>query len=94
MCGIAGLYNLQHKPIPHDNLGKMCDAIAHRGPDDEGYVYMDGYIGIGHRRLAIIDLTDAGHQPMMSRNANIWVSYNGEIYNFKELHKELLNGLL
>jgi asparagine synthase (glutamine-hydrolysing) len=66
----------------------MTDAIAHRGPDGEGF-YTDGFIGLGHRRLAIIDLSAAGHQPMVSRDQQVILSYNGEVYNFRELHAEL-----
>ena len=66
----------------------MTDAIEHRGPDDEGH-YVDGAVGLGNRRLEIIDPTPAGHQPMGSPDGRIWVSYNGEIYNFMDLRREL-----
>jgi len=66
----------------------MTDAIAHRGPDGEGF-YLDNFIGLGHRRLAIIDLSSAGRQPMISRDQQVVLSYNGEIYNFQELRQEL-----
>ena len=66
----------------------MTEAIAHRGPDGEGF-YTDGCLGLGHRRLAIIDLSGAGHQPMMSQDGRYILSYNGEIYNFQELRAEL-----
>ena len=88
MCGIAGIFNLDGEPSSPNILKKMTDAIAHRGPDGEGH-YTDGYIGIGHRRLSIIDLSPAGHQPMISANKQIVLSYNGEVYNFKELRAEL-----
>ena len=88
MCGIAGIFNLDGEPSSPNILKKMTDAIAHRGPDGEGH-YTDGYIGIGHRRLSIIDLSPAGHQPMISANKRIVLSYNGEVYNFKELRAEL-----
>lgn len=88
MCGIAGLFNLNGEPVSPVLLRKMTDAIAHRGPDSEGF-YIDSFIGLGHRRLAIIDLTPAGHQPMATpRNQHV-ITYNGEIYNYQELRIEL-----
>ena len=69
-------------------LRKMTDAIAHRGPDGEGF-YTDSFIGLGHRRLAIIDLSPAGHQPMITRDGQYVLSYNGEVYNFQELRLQL-----
>jgi len=66
----------------------MTDAIAHRGPDGEGF-YLDGFLGLGHRRLAILDLSPAGHQPMVTENKQFALAYNGEIYNFRELRVEL-----
>ncbi|NVL89479.1 MAG: asparagine synthase (glutamine-hydrolyzing) [Desulfobacterales bacterium] len=126
MCGIAGIYHLERKPIPAHCLQGMCDVMKHRGPDDEGYVFFhvrnepfrdEGYwvekgadmpavqgveewrnlfggnddfnLALGHRRLAVIDLTSAAHQPMSNRANGIWISYNGEIYNFRELRREL-----
>ena len=88
MCGITGIFNLNGEPVSTVNLRKMTDAIAHRGPDGEGF-YNDGFIALGHRRLAIIDLSPAGHQPMVSRDQQVVLSYNGEIYNFQELRAEL-----
>ena len=88
MCGIAGIFNLNGEPVSPVILRKMTDAIAHRGPDGEGF-YIDSFLGLGHRRLAIIDLSPAGHQPMMSPDGEYVVSYNGEIYNFQELRVEL-----
>ncbi|MFM2062301.1 MAG: hypothetical protein RLZZ507_1971 [Cyanobacteriota bacterium] len=88
MCGIAGIFNYNGEPISPVLLSKMTDAIAHRGPDGEGF-YIDSYIGLGHRRLAIIDLSDAGHQPMITKDGRYILSYNGEIYNFQELKVEL-----
>ena len=70
MCGIAGVYNLNGEPVPSGLLKQMTDVIAHRGPDGEGH-YTDGPVGLGHRRLAIIDLSPAGHQPMASVSAPI-----------------------
>jgi asparagine synthase (glutamine-hydrolysing) len=88
MCGIAGIFNLNGSPVSAVLLKKMTDAIAHRGPDGEGH-FIDGSIGLGHRRLAIIDLSPAGHQPMATRNGAYVITYNGEVYNFKELRTEL-----
>jgi asparagine synthase (glutamine-hydrolysing) len=88
VCGVAGIFNLNGVPISGVTLRKMTDAIAHRGPDGEGF-YIDGCIGLGHRRLAIIDLSPAGHQPMITRDGRYILSYNGEIYNFQELRVEL-----
>ncbi len=88
MCGIVGVFNLNGEPTSPNILKKMTDAIAHRGPDGEGH-YTDGFIGLGHRRLAIIDLSPAGHQPMISTNKQVVLSYNGEVYNFRELRIEL-----
>ena len=88
MCGITGIFNLNGEPISPVILRKMTDAIAHRGPDGEGF-YNDGFVGLGHRRLAILDLSPAGHQPMVSRDQQVVLSYNGEIYNFQELRAEL-----
>ena len=132
MCGIAGAISLDGRPLQADRLGEMVNVIAHRGPDDAGYLVWqtgrgsggggarrqaftnrqfshispelptidseDGRrelasgpwdVFLGHRRLAIIDLSPRGHQPMSNRAENIWVSYNGEIYNFRELRGEL-----
>lgn len=126
MCGIAGLYHLKRQPVPAHCLKGMCDAIAHRGPDDEGAVFFsvrnepykaEGYwveksserratrnqqeweqllrgngefnLALGHRRLSIIDVSPAGHQPMSNRANGIWITYNGEVYNFQQLRAEL-----
>lgn len=88
MCGITGLINLNGEPISPVTLKKMTDAIAHRGPDGEGH-WIERNVGIGHRRLAIIDLSPAGHQPMISADHRYVLSYNGEIYNYRELRTEL-----
>ena len=85
MCGIAGIYHIKtFEPVREDLLKAMTDALVHRGPDDEGF-YCSGPIGLGHRRLSIIDLAD-GHQPMTNEDRTVWVVFNGEIYNFTELH--------
>ncbi len=88
MCGIAGIFNLDGEPVSPIILKKMTDVIAHRGPDGEGQ-YINSFFGIGHRRLAIIDLTPAGDQPIVSANKQFILSYNGEIYNYQELKTEL-----
>mgnify|MGYP000297784522 CR=1 FL=1 len=132
MCGIAGVISLDGRPIDPEWIQRMCDALAHRGPDDAGYAFFrlgeggngeGGYwcsfadakfrhlnehlpvfggsycreelsknafaVGLGHRRLAIIDLTPYGHQPMASSDCRYWITYNGEIYNFPELRDDL-----
>lgn len=88
MCGITGILNLDGAPVSPVILRKMTDAVAHRGPDGEGF-FADGSAGLGHRRLAIIDLSPAGHQPMLTRGGRYSLTYNGEIYNFQELRAEL-----
>ncbi|HMK38895.1 MAG TPA: asparagine synthase (glutamine-hydrolyzing), partial [Bacteroidota bacterium] len=88
MCGIAGIFNLNGEPVSPVILRRMTDSIAHRGPDGEGF-YTDSFVGLGHRRLAIIDLSPAGHQPMMTPEGQCIISYNGEVYNFQELRLEL-----
>ena len=88
MCGICGIFHLNGEPVSPVSLRKMTDAIAHRGPDGEGF-YIDSFLGLGHRRLAIIDLSPAGHQPMITRDGQYAISYNGEMYNFQELRVEL-----
>lgn len=88
MCGIAGIVDLAGEPVPHEPLQRMTDAIAYRGPDGEGH-WREANIGLGHRRLAILDLTPAGHQPMLSGDGTAAIVHNGEIYNFRELRAEL-----
>jgi asparagine synthase (glutamine-hydrolysing) len=88
MCGIAGFVNFDGQPASPVILKAMTDLLIHRGPDDEGHL-IDGAVGIGHRRLSIIDLSPLGHQPMATRNGQFVISYNGEIYNYRELRMEL-----
>jgi asparagine synthase (glutamine-hydrolysing) len=88
MCGIAGIFHLDGQPASAELLKSMTDAIAHRGPDSDG-IWMNNAVGLGHRRLAIIDLSAAGHQPMLTPDGRYAITYNGEIYNYAELHKEL-----
>src|SRR5215471_5723545 len=88
MCGICGQYNSRNSvPVRHPDIKAMTDSLAHRGPDDEGY-FTAGPLGLGFRRLSIIDL-GGGHQPMSDQQESVWVVFNGEIYNFPELKKEL-----
>jgi asparagine synthase (glutamine-hydrolysing) len=88
MCGIAGIYHFDHqRKVDQGKLKKMSDVIAHRGPDGEGF-YMNGNIGLAHRRLSIIDLT-SGAQPMYNDDEKIAIVFNGEIYNYIEIQKEL-----
>ena len=89
MCGICGYYNLNGEIASQSILRKMATAIAHRGPDGEGY-YTDRMVALGHRRLSVIDLSDNGKQPMLSNEGNYVIVYNGEIYNFTELKDELV----
>src|SRR5215510_2209104 len=87
MCGIAGIVRWDGRPASADDVGRMCDALTHRGPDDYG-VYANGGAAIGMRRLSIIDI-QTGHQPVSNEDGTIWVVFNGEIYNFKELRRDL-----
>ncbi len=88
MCGIVGLLNFDGAPVDKDIVLKMCASLVHRGPDDEGVYIADG-IGLGHRRLSVIDLV-SGHQPLGNKDKTIWITYNGEIYNYVELRKQLI----
>jgi len=88
MCGIAGIFHTDGQAVSPVLLRRMTDAIAHRGPDGEGF-YTDSFVGLGHRRLAIIDLSPAGHQPMLTEGLDYALTYNGEVYNFQELRAEL-----
>jgi asparagine synthase (glutamine-hydrolysing) len=88
MCGICGQFNFNsNAPIVFEDLGEMTGTMVHRGPDDEGF-YVSGSIGLGFRRLSIIDL-GAGRQPMSDPEESVWVVFNGEIYNFLEVRREL-----
>src|SRR4030095_11806013 len=83
MCGIAGLLSLRGQPVLEDEIQSMCDAMVHRGPDDDGYYLAPG-VALGMRRLSIIDI-EGGHQPVHNEDRSVWVVFNGEIYNFKNL---------
>src|SRR5436309_8168518 len=88
MCGITGQFNFQrHEPVERETIVRMARSIAHRGPDDEGF-FIAGPVGLGFRRLSIIDLA-GGHQPMSDVEETVWIIFNGEIYNYKELRAEL-----
>src|SRR5438132_530638 len=88
MCGICGQFNFaRNEPVESETVRQMTSSIAHRGPDDEGY-FLSGRLGLGFRRLSIIDLA-GGHQPMSDAEETVWVIFNGEIYNFRELRQQL-----
>jgi len=119
MCGIGGIFNLNHKPVDVDKLNRMAKIIRHRGPDDEGFLLINSdrkvvrhcfgedtipelqvttapldndfqaNIGLSFRRLSIIDLSAKGHQPMSNEDKSLWITFNGEIYNYIELREEL-----
>jgi asparagine synthase (glutamine-hydrolysing) len=90
MCGITGFWNLDGRSVSRMELERFTDSLAHRGPDGNGfYIDTDAKLGLGHRRLAIIDTSDAGRQPMPYAGGRYWISFNGEIYNFIELRSEL-----
>ncbi|MBF0474527.1 MAG: asparagine synthase (glutamine-hydrolyzing) [Deltaproteobacteria bacterium] len=89
MCGITGIFNYKTgKPVDKQIIRRMTDKLAHRGPDGQGYYYKN-HIGLGHRRLSVIDLSDRAGQPMASPDGTVWLVFNGEIYNFPELRKSL-----
>src|SRR2546429_8858741 len=87
MCGIAGIVRSDGAQIDRDLLARMNDAIRHRGPDDDGFYFSDG-VGLAMRRLSIIDLK-GGHQPIHNSDRTAWIVFNGEIYNYRELRKQL-----
>jgi len=110
MCGICGEINFNTKGVKVETIQQMNKVLTHRGPDDEGMVFLqddkfyevkkplptglkeNGFeVGLGHRRLSIIDLSSAAHQPMCNENGSVWIVYNGEIYNFHDLRKELID---
>ena len=89
MCGIVGIVGSDNQPVDEALLGRMCNAIRHRGPDDDGF-YVKGSVGLGMRRLSIIDLK-SGHQPIHNQDRTAWIVFNGEIYNYLELREKLEN---
>ncbi len=89
MCGICGIYKFdKNKKINRKILNKITDIMKHRGPDDRG-IFIDKNVGLGHRRLSIIDLSKKAKQPMCNEDKTIWITYNGEIYNYKDIKKQL-----
>ena len=90
MCGIAGLYNLAGEPVSAEHVQRMCALLKHRGPDDSGR-WADGPVALGHRRLSIIDLSPRARNPMPNEDENIWLIFNGEIYNYKDLRRDLID---
>jgi asparagine synthase (glutamine-hydrolysing) len=88
MCGITGIFNVDGRPVSIQVLRRMTDVVQHRGPDGEGF-WTNSFVGFGHRRLAIIDLSPLGHQPMQTADGSAVICYNGEIYNFHNLRIEL-----
>ena len=88
MCGITGIFHLNNKPVAHQTIKVMTDALAHRGPDGEG-VFIEDNVALGHRRLSILDVSTKGAQPMVSHNNDWIIVFNGCIYNFRELKLDL-----
>src|SRR6185295_14241823 len=92
MCGIAGIVTTDSQPIDREILEAMTERLHHRGPDDGG-TWSDSaggvQIGLGNRRLSILDLSPRGHMPMRSPDGRLWITYNGEVYNFEEIRQEL-----
>ena len=86
MCGISILISQKNTCIDEHRIKTMNDEISHRGPDDEGFFFGQNF-ALGHRRLSILDLSSAGHQPM--NYGHLWITYNGEVYNYLELKQEL-----
>ena len=93
MCGITGIWDFRSGDRVSEGLIKsMRDELANRGPDDAGiYIDREHNLAFGHRRLSIIDISARGHQPMQNDSGNLWITYNGEIYNYKEIRSELIS---
>jgi asparagine synthase (glutamine-hydrolysing) len=89
MCGICGIVFPQSsgRSVDESSLRRMRDALTHRGPDDAG-IFTDSQVGLGHRRLSIVDV-GGGHQPMANEDGTVWIVFNGEIYNHRELRPAL-----
>jgi len=89
MCGIAGVLNMGDKPpVSKETLNRMISVIKHRGPDEFG-IYKDDRVGLGHARLSIIDLS-TGSQPMSNEDGTVWITFNGEVFNYLELREDLI----
>src|SRR5205823_4795236 len=88
MCGIAGVLRFDDRPVEASVLQRLSERIAHRGPDDAG-TYVGSPVGLAHRRLSILDLSDAAHQPMWDDEQTAALCYNGEVYNYRELRERL-----
>lgn len=88
MCGIAGIYDMTGRPVDTEDLKRFTTLLKHRGPDDSG-IWAQGNVGLAHTRLSIIDLSVKGHQPMTNEDGSIWITYNGEVYNYLPLRAEL-----
>jgi len=94
MCGICGAVTTNGSRLNEPALRRMTDVMTHRGPDESGLYLRQGpgmSVGLGHRRLSIIDLTESGRQPLSNEDGTIWLVFNGEIYNYPELRKELVS---
>src|SRR4051794_13656180 len=90
MCGICGVFEPERQSAIEPGLvRRMADTLRHRGPDDEG-IYTSAGVGLGHRRLSIIDLK-GGHQPLSNEDGSVWIAFNGEVYNFEELNRQYLS---
>ncbi len=90
MCGIVGLINLDREPVDPGVVERMSATLVHRGPDGHGIEQPDPHVVLGHRRLSIIDV-DGGRQPLSNEDGGIWITYNGEIFNYRELRAELID---
>src|ERR1700693_331349 len=90
MCGIVGIWELDGRKVERSTIRRFIAALAHRGPDGEGVLVADeGCLGLGHRRLAILDVSPAGEQPKRSASGRYDIAYNGDVYNFLELRAQL-----
>src|SRR6185295_17204057 len=90
MCGICGIIQFDFQPVASNMIETMNRSMKYRGPDDEG-IFVDNNVGLGHVRLSIIDLSTAGHQPMFTHDKRYVIVFNGEVFNYLEIRKELSN---